>query len=342
MESKGREISVSERKIIIKLWKDGKSFRKIGHIIGRTYSSVQRVINNFKKTGILTSKPRSGRPKILSAREERTVVNMVKVNPRITSSKIVENVNQAFKKCICAETARKILRKAGYRGRVARRKPFISLVNRRKRIEFAHNYISKPPEFWKQVIFSDESKFCIFGIKGRQMVWRKPGTALDKQNLVGTVKHGGGGVMVWGCMAASGVGQLQFIESTMDKWGYLNILKHNLKQSAEQLNLSTTFWFQQDNDPKHTSEVVRLWLLYNAPRQLKTPPQSPDLNPIEHLWDLLEKRIRQHTITSKEILRNVMQAEWAKITVEDTEKLVNSMPNRLSEVLKHRGYPTKY
>lgn len=342
MESKGKEISVSERKIIIKLWKEGKSFRKIGQTIGRTYSSIQRVINNFKETGILTSKPRSGRPKILSVREERSIINMAKVNPRITSSKIIGNVKQMFKKSICAETARKILRKAGYHGRVARRKPYISLVNRRKRIEFAHNYINKPPEFWKQIIFSDESKFCIFGIKGRQIVWRKSGTALEKQNLVGTVKHGGGGIMVWGCMAAGGVGQLEFIESTMDKWGYLNILKKNLKLSAENLNLSTTFLFQQDNDPKHTAEIVRLWLLYNAPRQLKTPPQSPDLNPIEHLWDLLEKRIRQHVITSKETLRYVMQTEWSKITSEETEKLVNSMPNRLSEVLKQRGYPTKY
>lgn len=115
-----------------------------------------------------------------------------------------------------------------------------------------------------------------------------------------------------------------------------------MKPSAAKLGLATTFWFQQDNDPKHTSEVVRLWLLYNTPKQLKTPPQSPDLNPIEHLWDLLEKKIRQHVITSKEMLRSVMQAEWAKITSEETEKLVNSMPNRLSAVLKQRGYPTKY
>lgn len=342
MESKGKEIGVGERKIIIKLWKEGKSFRKIGQTVGRTYSSVQRVINNFKATGILTSKPRNGRPEKLSFREERKIICMAKTNPRTTSTKIVENVQQTFNKKICAETARKILHKAGYHGRVARKKPYISHVNRRKRIEFANAYINKSPEFWKQVIFSDESKYCIFGIKGRQIVWRKPGTALEKQNLVGTVKHGGGGIMVWGCMAAAGVGKLSFIESTMDRWGYLNILKQNLKQSAENLGLSSTFWFQQDNDPKHTAEVVRLWLLYNAPRQLKTPPQSPDLNPIEHLWDLLEKKIRQHVITSKESLRNVLQTEWEKITTEETEKLVYSMPNRLAEVLKLRGYPTRY
>lgn len=121
---------------------------------------------------------------------------MAKFNSRVTSSKIVEHINQMFKKNICAETARKVLRKAGYHGRTAHRKPFISHVNRQKRIEVARSFINKPPEFWKHVIFSDESKFCIFVIKGRQIMWRKAGTALEKQNLVGTIKHGGGGIMV--------------------------------------------------------------------------------------------------------------------------------------------------
>ncbi|GFV27729.1 transposable element Tc1 transposase [Trichonephila clavipes] len=60
--------------------------------------------------------------------------------------------------------------------------------------------------FWKKVIFSDESKFNIFGSDGRRTVWRKPNTALDPKNLRPTVKHGGVSVMVWGCMASNGVG----------------------------------------------------------------------------------------------------------------------------------------
>ncbi|XP_053966180.1 uncharacterized protein LOC128868294 isoform X2 [Anastrepha ludens] len=75
METKGKEIGVSERNNIIKLWKDGNSFRNIGKTIGRTYSSVQRVVNNYKQTGILTSKPRSGRPTTLSVQEKRRTIN---------------------------------------------------------------------------------------------------------------------------------------------------------------------------------------------------------------------------------------------------------------------------
>ncbi|GFT59203.1 transposable element Tcb1 transposase [Trichonephila clavipes] len=264
MDLKGKEITPEEKKIIIKLKNECKNLREIGKTVGKTHSSIQRVINNYTSSKSVILKSRSGRPSKLTLREKR-----------------------------------KILKKAGYHGRVAHKKPHISAVNRQKRLDFANEDVNQPPQFWEKVLFSDESKFCIFGIKGRKLVWRKQGKALEKENLVPKVKHGGGGVMVWGCMAANGVGRLTFIDSTLNHMVYINILKENLKQGEQDLNLGDDFWFQQDNDPKHTAHNVKLWLLYNIKNQLRSPPQSPDLNPIEHLWDLLERKIGQHPITSK-------------------------------------------
>ncbi|GFX57483.1 transposable element Tcb1 transposase [Trichonephila clavipes] len=134
-----------------------------------------------------------------------------------------------------------------------------------KRIPFAKEHIHKLPKFWRTGIFSDESKFCIFGIKGCKLVRRKSFTALQKEHLVPTVKHGGDEVMVWGCMANNGVGKLGYIKSIMNKYDYLDVLKNNLKESATELGLGSSFRFQYDNDPKHTAEIVKLWLLYNVP-----------------------------------------------------------------------------
>ncbi|GFS89120.1 transposable element Tc1 transposase [Trichonephila clavipes] len=64
------------------------------------------------------------------------------------------------------------------------------------------------------------------------------------------------------------------------------------------------------HDPKHTAVIVKLWLLYNVPNQLHTPPQSPDLNPVKHLWDFLERKIRQYSIPSKDMLKSVLKDKW--------------------------------
>jgi len=70
-----------------------------------------------------------------------------------------------------------------------------------------------------------------------------------------------------------------------------------------------------------------------------SPPLSPDLNHIEHLWDLLERWIRLHTVTSKDMLKKVNDEKWNKISVEDATKLVQSMANLLSKVVKRKRYP---
>lgn len=197
-------------------------------------------------------------------------------------------------------------------------------------------------EFWNRVIFSDECKISLFETKRNVRVFRKPGTEYNKENLVPTVKHGGGSVMIWGCMAASGVGKLHIIDGTMDRHVYLDILKTNLHESATNLGILENFYFQQDNDPKHTAGIVKEWILYNVPHRLETPPQSPNLNPIEHLWAHLKQCLSKYTISNKQVLIEKLFEEWRNISPEVTQKLVKSMPNRLKAVIASKGYPTKY
>lgn len=173
-------------------------------------------------------------------------------------------------------------------------------------------------------------------------MWRKPNTELEKINLAATVKHGDGGVIVWGCMSAAGVGELVFIDGIMDKIIYMNILKENIKKSAEKLNLPASLTFQHDNDPKHSAHVVRIWLAYNVFHVLPHPPQSPDLNPIEHLWEELDRRVKKRTTTTNNDLKQALVEEWQNIGTDVTKKLVNSMPKRLEAVTKQKGLATKY
>ncbi|GFY16255.1 transposable element Tcb1 transposase [Trichonephila clavipes] len=170
----------------------------------------------------------------------------------------------------------------------------------------------------------------------RFKIWRKAGKALAPKNTIKTVKFGDGSVLVWGCTPAGGAGELAFIDGIMDKHVYLGILKNNLEKSASKLGLGSGFIFQQDRNPKHTAKIMQLYLLYHCRKQLYTPAQSPDLNVIENLRSLLEKAVHEHEITTKEVLKKVLSEEWAKLSVETTKTLVESIPEDYKLLFKQK------
>ncbi|CAF1548932.1 unnamed protein product [Adineta ricciae] len=141
------------------------------------------------------------------------------------------------------------------------------------------------------------------------MVWRSTSEEYNPRCTVLTVKHSEGSVMVWGCFSRSGVGNLCFIDNIMDRFCYREILQKNLLQSAMKLGLTRSLVFQHDNDPKHTAKIVKDWLKGKKIEVLKWPASSPDMNPIEHMWDELERRMKKHHPSNKEELKQALLQE---------------------------------
>ncbi len=109
---------------------------------------------------------------------------------------------------------------------------------------------------------------------------------------------------------------------------------------------SSDGYFQQENAPCHKAQIISDWFLEhdNEFTLLKWPPHSPDLNPVEHLWDVVEREIHimDEQTTNLQQLRDAIMSIWTKISEECFRHFVESMPQIIKAFLKAKGGPTRY
>lgn len=337
---RGKSIGVTTRTAIITLHQEGYASRQIAERLNVSKSTVNNTICKFQDTGNLEDNPRPGPSRITTSAEDRQLQLISKRNRRKTAPEIASEFNRGRPHRISVSTVKRRLHEGNLYGRIAVRKPLLRRGNRQKRLQWAQQHRNWTIEQWAKVLWTDESKFELFGQRRRIFVRRSVNEKMLPECIVPTVKHGGTSVLVWGCFCYLGVGTLHRIPSIMRKEDYLEILENYAVPSGLQL-LGQNFVFMQDNDPKHTARVCKNYLNQqeeaNNLKIMTWPPQSPDLNPIELLWDELDRRVRIVAPTSKEQMWNVLLNEWNNIPVDTLQKLVQRMPRVVRAVLRARG-----
>ncbi len=220
-------------------------------------------------------------------------------------------------------------------------KPLLNQRQRQKHLTWAVEKKNWTVAQWSKVLFSDESKFCIsFGNQGPR-VWRKSGEAQNPCCLKSSVKFPQS-VMIWAAMSSAGVGPLCFLKSTVNAAIYQEILEHFMLLSADKLYGDADFIFQQDLAPAHTAKGTKSWFNDHGVTVLDWPANSPDLNPIENLWGIVKRKMRDTRPNNADDLKATVKETWASIPPQQCHKLITSMPRRIEAVIKAKGAPTKY
>ena len=195
-------------------------------------------------------------------------------------------------------------------------------------------------------MWSDESPFNILRNDGRVRVWRQPHEAMDPSCLVHTAQGNGGTVKVWGAFSWFGVVPLVRQIGIVNHSAYLGILNDNVRPQMLRLFPDGNGLYQDDNAMIHCAGRVLNWFQEHDHEfhHIEWPPQSPDLNPIEHLWDYLEVQVRrlEGAPSSLSELEALLHQEWLNIESSILQNLVESMPRRVRAVISASGGPTKY
>ncbi len=162
-----------------------------------------------------------------------------------------------------------------------------------------------------QVLFSDESTFCISFRNQGPRVW-KSGEAQNPCCLKSSVKFPQS-VMIWAAMSSAGVGPLGFLKSTVNAAIYQEIIEHFMLPSTDKLNGDADFIFQQDLAPAHTAKGTKSWFNDHGVTVLDWPANSPDQNPIENLWGIVKRKMRDTRPNNADDLKAAINATWASL-----------------------------
>ncbi len=192
---RSKEIQEQMRNIIVDIYQSGKGCKAISKALGLQWTMVRAIIHKWRKLVTVVNLPRSGRPTKITPRAQWRLIQEVIKEPRTTSKELQASLS-SIKVSVHDSTIRKRLGKNGIHGRVPRQKPLLTKKSTKVCLTFAQKYLDYPQDFWANILWTDWTKVDLFGRCVSRYIWCKTNRAFHKKNIIPTIKHGGGSVMV--------------------------------------------------------------------------------------------------------------------------------------------------
>jgi transposase len=269
----------------------GMSLRKIAQRVGHHHSTVSHIVNKHRLTNDVKDRERSGRSRITSRREDKALGRLVRRNPFANSTVLKRQLLPH--RLLSARTIQNRLKSVGYRSRRPVKRCLLTQAHKAFRLQWFQTRRQWNLVSWRKVHWSDESRFLLHVTDGIVRVWRQPNTAYAERNIVETVPFGGGSVMVWGCVSYDCKLDLITVRGNLNGQIYRqNILEASVVSHFDNHPLNTRHVFMDENARPHRTRVVTDYLRDESITTLPWSARSPDLNPIEHIWDIFGRRVK--------------------------------------------------
>uniref|UniRef100_A0A8C4HES9 Transposase n=1 Tax=Dicentrarchus labrax TaxID=13489 RepID=A0A8C4HES9_DICLA len=331
------KIHPETKALIIKSLKT-RSTAEVADTFNVSQRQVQRIRKRFEETGDVFDKPRSGRPRKTTAREDRLLARKSKASPFSTAAEL----HQAWSPQVpvSTRTVCRSLSRNGLHGRISAQKPALNKRQLKKRVAFAkaHSLLKGwTLEKWQKVDFSDESLVELH--HSRCKYCRRPtGARMDPRFTQKTVKFGGGKIMVWGYIQYGGVREICRVEGNINSLKCQEVLATSYIPNHKRGQI-----LQQDGAPSHTSISTSKFLKAKKIKVLQDwPAQSPDMNIIDHVWGRMKEEAWKAKPKNLDELWEACKTAFFAIPDDFINKLYESLSNRMDAVLQAHGSHTRY
>nr|CAH7750864.1 unnamed protein product [Callosobruchus chinensis] len=343
----GRKGDLSPRKKAeVKALVIAKTFtnREISRRLKVSEASVRRIKKKIESREELSPKRknRCGRKPIFTPRSERCL-KKIYIENRFATTKVIRSKLQDAGVNGSERTVRRKLKELDFKACRPARKPKLTAAMKAKRLKWAKQLQNKDVDIWRSVCFSDESTFEIFQNKA-QYVRRRHGEKFHPDCVIPTVKHPTK-VMIWSVISGKGTGRLYVVKGIMRQDQYKEVLQNGLiPQLRKWFPNGEPFTFMQDGAPCHTARSVKAFLAENNIPLLDWAGNSPDMNPIENVWELMKREVAKDVITNKtQLIEKVIYVWNHHPQMQETvQSCIDSMPRRIKALIAAKGGSTKY
>lgn len=315
------------------------SYGQISAQVGISKNTVYSIVRKWTRTGSVDRLPGSGRHKISCGEQDEALVNVIQERPFTTAVQATAVTN--FPGSV--RTARRRIKESGLRNYAAARKTRLRPCDKEARIGFALEHLVRDNAFWNRVIFSDEKVFQSCP-NGRLRVYRPRNHRYDERYIDMEDRTGRFSVNMWAWISMGSPGILLHVGERLNSDVYIRILENVMLPSVGLHFPNNNFVFQHDNCSIHRAHRVAAWLQDHGINVLDWPSRSPDLNPIENMWGLLVKHIKERRLIyqNRQQLLNAINEAWQSLPADYHRNLCLSMPRRLTKVIQLNGAMTKY